>query len=759
MSNELDLLLEKVASDTLPSLLSVCRITVPSTQRHYVQGADNPKAKQVRERFVEDVLSAFKKGLDLKLDFVFGPIDTTGVDSFVPVDGQQRITTLWLLLRYATEYIQEEKTRANLLALLGRFSYEGRPYAKRFCQALTQVGCPRWTDSKKSERPSVTLFSEGVASHGWLEDATVAAMVNMLDTIHEKWEKSAVDGHAENFVVFLWKKVVFRVCTDHFSDDLYMKMNARGLALTQWENAKGEFAAWMSDSQIWNSKIEKASNAFFEKFNSNESNGREAEIHLPDDPFFALIGRIARYELHCANKEIPSSLQELTNVKVESDDLPFVPLTEFSGISDDKKVGMLSIFLRILDFTLSQPCEGVENPPWVKRGFLQTLFIPKNRDDADFSLMLYAYFKHLDTSVKLKTEDMTASLRLFWNVLQNVSYDETKPFDRVDQVVNYFIGPKITDGNLYLGIARELTQKGSDQYREEVAKMDFYKEGGETLSLLQSVEDRLNGRVRLAVLELSAGCCSTMDVAKRRLKSIANLFTRWDSKKHRAGVMQELVLSEPRYLKDEISWRIDDDNLRKMLTNRNDYVLQESLVDGLRDKCEECKFDPRGAWERDWRKNVLTFLNEDIFCADGYNAVISEDERRFHIRWHHATGINFLYVMTNSNNARPIGDWRFDLQASEISQDLKKLSVYEMSSIYINDGGTYSFPLALAGENERINVYFWKDKIEVRWFDYSGRGNEQSESIPIPETTINSSWVVQTIKEHVDLMRRNRPHG
>ena len=597
-----------------------------------------------------------------------------------------------------------------------------------------------------------------LASHGWLEDATVAAMVNVLDTIHEKWKESAIDEHAEDFVVFLWKKVVFRVCTDHFSDDLYMKMNARGLSLTQWENAKGVLSDWISDSQDWKSRIEKASNAFFEKFNSTESNGREDDIHLPDDPFFALLGRIARYELHCANKEIPPSLQELANVKVDSDELPFVPLSDFSGISKDKRAEMLSIFLRMLDFTLLQPCEGVENPSWVKRDFLWTLFIPKNRDEADFSLMLYAYFKHLGTAVKLSTETVTASLRLFWNVLQNVSYGE-KPFDRVDQVVKYFMEPNVTDGNLYLGIVGEIPNEGSDQYREEVAKMAFYKKGGETLSLLQSVENRLNGRVRLAILELAAGGCSTMDVAKRRLEAITTLFARWDSKKHRAGVMREVVLSEPLNLKDEISWRIDDDNLRRILTNRNDYVLQESLVDGLRDKCEECKFVPRGDWERDWRKNVLTFLKEDIFCEDGYNAVIAEEERRLHIRWHNATGINFLYVMTNSNNARPIGDWRFDLQASGISQDLKKISVYGMSSIFINDGGTYSFPLALAGANERINVYFWREWIEVRWFDYSGKGKEKREFIPIPETTINSSWVVQTIKEHVDLMRRNRPHG
>ena len=755
MSNELEALLEKAVPNSLPSLLSVCRVTVPSTQRHYVQGAENPKAQQVRERFINDVLCTFRSGRELKLDFVFGPIDTEGVDSFVPVDGQQRISTVWLLLRYAVEYIREDATRKKLLSLLERFSYAGRPYAKRFCQALTQSSCPHWAGLKKPAPPHVTLFRAGVASRGWLEDATVAAMVNMLDTIDAKWKEFDLDERAEDFLVFLWEKVVFRVCMDHFSDDLYMKMNARGLSLTQWENAKGTLAEWITDEEIrknWESGIEKVSNMFFERFNRQGCDTQE-EIHLPDDPFFALLGRFARYELHCGHfdKEIPPSLQALANAKVEDDDLPFIPWTDFSGLSNERKQEMLVLFLRILNFMLGKSGEGVENPSWVKREFLQSLFLPKNKNEMDLSLMVYAYFKNLGERITLNSSDVTASLHLFWNVLENVN--ESEPFDRVDQVVSIFMGRDARAGNLYLGKTVD-TSDGSVQYREELAKQAFYKEGGEAISQLQSAENRLNGRVRLAILELSENRSSTMEVSKRRLDAIGRLFARWDSKRSRASVMRDVIFSEPFRLQDSVEWSIDDDNLRKMLTNRNDSILQQSLIDGRRDECEKCKFNPRGDWERDWRTNVLAFINEDIFGDDKYSAALSEKSPA-RIEWHNPSGVNILYVMTNCNHARPIGDWRFDLQKSGIGEHLQKLAAEGLKTISVNDGGTHSF--RLANENEVINVYFYKHCIEVRWYDYYQKKQNESGWIDIPKSPINSTWVADAINAKIALMRKDRP--
>lgn len=132
--------------DNLFALLSRYRVVIPGIQRHYVQGANNPKAESVRKQFVKEIFKAIEKQEILNLHFIYGPINTDGEDSFVPVDGQQRLTTLWLIARYAVEKT-DITIRKDLLRLLSRFTYEDRINAKRFCQALT-CDDSKWNISK-----------------------------------------------------------------------------------------------------------------------------------------------------------------------------------------------------------------------------------------------------------------------------------------------------------------------------------------------------------------------------------------------------------------------------------------------------------------------------------------------------------------------------------------------------------------------------------------------------------------------------------
>ncbi len=69
------------------------RIEVPVIQRDYVQGLDEKKAK----RFLE-ALQAGIDGEGLHLDFIFGSKKNgeNGTGKFIPIDGQQRLTTLFL---------------------------------------------------------------------------------------------------------------------------------------------------------------------------------------------------------------------------------------------------------------------------------------------------------------------------------------------------------------------------------------------------------------------------------------------------------------------------------------------------------------------------------------------------------------------------------------------------------------------------------------------------------------------------------------
>ena len=74
-------------------LLNGNKVVIPIIQRDYAQGRIGKE--HVREKFLTQIKAALedpeKSG---ELDFVYG---TTKKDVFYPLDGQQRLTTLWLL--------------------------------------------------------------------------------------------------------------------------------------------------------------------------------------------------------------------------------------------------------------------------------------------------------------------------------------------------------------------------------------------------------------------------------------------------------------------------------------------------------------------------------------------------------------------------------------------------------------------------------------------------------------------------------------
>jgi len=76
------------------------RIEVPLIQRDYAQGRE--AQKDVRDDFLGALhealaLPAGDKKLPLNLDFVYGSMEADDMSRFLPLDGQQRLTTLFLL--------------------------------------------------------------------------------------------------------------------------------------------------------------------------------------------------------------------------------------------------------------------------------------------------------------------------------------------------------------------------------------------------------------------------------------------------------------------------------------------------------------------------------------------------------------------------------------------------------------------------------------------------------------------------------------
>lgn len=221
---------------TLKELLDKYSVVIPQLQRDYAQGRD--EAKELRERFLSQILGVLRSEEErLNLDFVYGydkALSPNHHPIFYPLDGQQRLTTLWLLHWYLlpSESLAEERE------WLLRFSYHTRSSSTRFCQLLVEHAVV----------DGLRLDVAAIKDQPWYRqsynaDATIAAMLGTLRTIKELvapeervalWERLC-HQRALTFDVIDIKGEEFRL-----TDELYIKMNARGKQLTPFECYKAD---------------------------------------------------------------------------------------------------------------------------------------------------------------------------------------------------------------------------------------------------------------------------------------------------------------------------------------------------------------------------------------------------------------------------------------------------------------------------------------------------------------------------------------
>src|SRR5690554_1758890 len=82
------------------------KVEIPIIQRDYAQGRTDIKTNKIRNDFLTVIFDFLKEkhfyspDKELELDFIYGFNDDKNIvshKSFIPIDGQQRLTTLWLL--------------------------------------------------------------------------------------------------------------------------------------------------------------------------------------------------------------------------------------------------------------------------------------------------------------------------------------------------------------------------------------------------------------------------------------------------------------------------------------------------------------------------------------------------------------------------------------------------------------------------------------------------------------------------------------
>lgn len=221
---------------------SVARIEIPLIQRDYAQGRTGELVETIRHDFLDALIGAVGGGEPLDLDFVYGEIEDSALR---PLDGQQRLTTLFLLHWYLAARTDRLGDAERILKL----TYATRPTAELFCRQLVNPQHPLTADFTV---PSEWITNRSWYLYAWRHDPTVQAMLVMLDAIHDRLGQAHLDLEEA------WSRLItedrpavsfyFLPIDDMPSgDELYIKMNSRGKPLTDFENFKARFEKLLAD--------------------------------------------------------------------------------------------------------------------------------------------------------------------------------------------------------------------------------------------------------------------------------------------------------------------------------------------------------------------------------------------------------------------------------------------------------------------------------------------------------------------------------
>lgn len=263
---------------TFLDILTNSKIEIPIVQRDYAQGRN--ENKRVRQAFLLALKESLIRQKEIKLDFIYG---NNSYEAFQPLDGQQRLTTLFLLHWYAAA--KENKLDSKGKSTLSNFSYETRVSSREFCKDLVDKSI---NIHKKEDVLSANIIDSNWFFLSWKLDPTISAMLNTIDDIHEEFfEINDLWDLLSSSRIITFNHLILK--DFGLSDDLYIKMNARGKLLTPFENFKAgvqqkiNYSDWEKDAQFKDSFLLKIDTEWADFFWSNfkkKNNIDEAQMNF-----------------------------------------------------------------------------------------------------------------------------------------------------------------------------------------------------------------------------------------------------------------------------------------------------------------------------------------------------------------------------------------------------------------------------------------------------------------------------------------------
>jgi len=429
-------------------------IQIPIIQRDYAQG--RPSTVEVRSMFLDAIKTYLDENIkDRDLDFVYGSLldeNGTGKIKFIPLDGQQRLTTLFLLHLYLAtkDKRQDEFTAIISEKSKSKFTYETRTSSSEFCDALLNntINLDELliADEGKGNELSKTIKDSHWYYLSWDNDPTIKSMLVMLDAIHNRF--FGTNNYYERLVNKQNPIITFQFLNlkeFKLTDDLYIKMNARGKPLTPFENFKAKFEQLIHATTYTSNPKYKLAYAdtenvvtvdeyFSNKIDTDWANlfwkHRNTKSNLFDEQVMNLFRALAT--THLANKLAPAesipSIKLLLDNKQEA--ITFKQFKELNCLDEIYIIQLIELLDLLKNGEDTVKCY-LHNSSYYDEFNTFNSIINNSYKDAAYTsrIQFYAYCQYL---IQWKREDGLADwMRVIYNLSENTApYNNESEFIR-----------------------------------------------------------------------------------------------------------------------------------------------------------------------------------------------------------------------------------------------------------------------------------------------------------------------------------------
>ena len=432
------------------------KIQVPYYQRDYAQGrTDGGRIDNIRKVFVEELYQAINGERLCHLGLVFGSYDNNN-STFIAVDGQQRLTTVFLLHWYAA---WRENKLNDYKELLTNFSWDTRSYSSQFVELLFNIN--------QTENIINAITSNCNYFSIWENDPTVKGMLTMLKEIESQYPKEGG----------LCQKLFSNDCNIRYdilkleknSDaKTYLKMNSRGRSLTTFELFKSKFIDEYKPS-FANQFDNKWLNFILKR--SNDDKGIFAD---PDIFFMNFINEFTYMILSLySNDDSDKGYKHFIDAKMKGNltDVPFISFEKYKTAFD--KTDVINRFGKFFDwicanYEIIEIIDGELRFP--DSNFFANEIIKSSNPHFSHRTKLFSLFKYAELT---KYVDINNELYKRWNrVLRNLVINtdiDGNNFGRICKTIN-----QIDDYDIYLYLTKDgiLNTFDKDQVAEEIAKAE-----------------------------------------------------------------------------------------------------------------------------------------------------------------------------------------------------------------------------------------------------------------------------------------------